>query len=218
MSSTNVTADERKVYDTVLEKLDGFFKVRRNVIFERARFNRRNQLGTESAEQYIMELYRLAESCNYGDFKDEMIRDRLVVGIRDAALSQQLQLDPELTLEKAKKKIRQREAVGEQQRELKGAAEGVTSPGERDRTRTNRDVTAKRNLLPLRRALAVARVGMPATDAPQKRRPTIGATRKGTTALSASPSKSLQSQVRACLTQPSWTWSLQNRAQHGSPP
>ena len=127
LSSTNVTADERKVYDTVLEKLDGFFKVRRNVIFERARFNRRNQLGTESAEQYIMELYRLAESCNYGDLKDEMIRDRLVVGIRDAALSQQLQLDPELTIEKAKKKIRQREAVGEQQRELKGAAEGVTS-------------------------------------------------------------------------------------------
>ena len=127
LSSTNVTADERKVYDTVLEKLDGFFKVRRNVIFERARFNRRNQLGTESAEQYIMELYRLAESCNYGDFKDEMIRDRLVVGIRDAALSQQLQLDPELTLEKAKKKIRQREAVGEQQRELNSCHSECTS-------------------------------------------------------------------------------------------
>ena len=70
-----------------------------------------------------MELYKLAESCNYSDLKDEMIRDRLVVGIRDAVLSQQLQLDPEFTLEKAKKKIR----VGEQQRELKGAAEGVTS-------------------------------------------------------------------------------------------
>ena len=127
LTSTNVTPEERRVYDTVLEKLDGFFKVRRNVIFERARFNRRNQLEGETAEQYIMELYRLAESCNYGDLKDEMIRDRLVVGIRDAALSQQLQLDPELTLEKAKKKIRQREAVGEQQKELKGAAEAAIS-------------------------------------------------------------------------------------------
>ena len=127
LTSTNVTPEERRVYDTVLDKLDGFFKVRRNVIFERARFNRRNQLEGETAEQYIMELYRLAESCNYGDLKDEMIRDRLVVGIRDAALSQQLQLDPELTLEKAKKKIRQREAVGEQQKELKGAAEAAIS-------------------------------------------------------------------------------------------
>ena len=46
-----------------------------------------------------------------------MIRDRLLVGIRDATLSQQLQLDAELTLEKAKKRIWQKEqAVGEQQR------------------------------------------------------------------------------------------------------
>ena len=39
-----------------------------------------------------------------------MSRDRLVVGIRDAVLSQLLQLDADLTLETAKKKIRQREA------------------------------------------------------------------------------------------------------------
>ena len=71
-----------------------------------------------------MELYRLAENCDYGELKNEMIRDRLVVGIRDAVLSQQLQLDAELT---AKKKIRQREAVGEQQKELKGAAENSVS-------------------------------------------------------------------------------------------
>ena len=68
-----------------------------------------------------MELYRLAESCDYGDLKDEMIRDRLVVGIRDAVLSQLLQFDADLTLETAKKKIRQREAVGEQNKELKGS-------------------------------------------------------------------------------------------------
>ena len=67
-----------------------------------------------------MELYRLADSCDYGDLNDEMIRDRLVVGIRDAVLSQLLQLDADLTLETAKKKIRQREAVGEQNKERHG--------------------------------------------------------------------------------------------------
>ena len=85
--STNITEDEKKVYDTVIAKLDAFFKVWRNIIFEQARFNRRNQLEGESAEQYIMELYKLAESWNYGDMKTEMIRDRLVVGIRDIVLS-----------------------------------------------------------------------------------------------------------------------------------
>ena len=68
-----------------------------------------------------MELYNLAEHCDYGNLKSEMIRDRLVVGIQDDALSQRLQLDPNLTLDKAKKLVRQREAVQEQQQVLKGA-------------------------------------------------------------------------------------------------
>lgn len=38
----------------------------------------------------------------------EMIRDRLVIGIWDTSLSEHLQLDADLTLEKAKKAIRQR--------------------------------------------------------------------------------------------------------------
>ena len=128
LASTGITEDERKRYDAVVTKLDDFFNVRRNVIFERARFNRRNQLEGETAEQYIMVLYTLADTCNYGTLRDEMIRDRLVVGIRDAGLSQQLQLDVELTLEKTKTKIRQREAVGEQQKELQQSPSGNTSP------------------------------------------------------------------------------------------
>ena len=82
LTSTNATQDERQVYSAVMGKFDAFFQVRRNVIFERARFNRRNQNPGETAEQYIMALYTLAANCNYGDMEAEMIRDRLVVGIR----------------------------------------------------------------------------------------------------------------------------------------
>ena len=52
-------------------------------------------------EEYIVALYDLAENCNYGAMKEEMIRDCLVVGIQDSALSQKLQLDDKLTLETA---------------------------------------------------------------------------------------------------------------------
>jgi len=65
--------------------------------------------------------------CNYQGMKAEMIRDRLVVGIRDQHFSQQLQMDPELTLEKAKTRIRQKEAVGKQQEFLIDKSEGVIS-------------------------------------------------------------------------------------------
>ena len=106
---------------TVLTKFDAlmFFQVRKNVIYERVWFNRRNQQSRETAEEYIVALYDLVELCDYGDdIKEEMIRDRLVVGIRDSALSEKLQLDATLTLESAKKSIRQK---GEQQQSLKSA-------------------------------------------------------------------------------------------------
>ena len=73
-----------------------------------------------------MALYDLAETCEYGSMKEEMIRDRLVVDIRDDALSQKLQLDATLSLEKAKKEVRQREAVHEQQLTLRGASTNDT--------------------------------------------------------------------------------------------
>ena len=112
-------------YDGFIETFESFFKVRKNVIFERARFNRCNQAPGETSEQYIMELYKLAEDCEYGAMKEEMIRDRLVVGIRDTVLSERLQLDPKLTLESAKKAVRQREAVKEQQQTLNKGRQGA---------------------------------------------------------------------------------------------
>ena len=120
LASTNITAEEQKVYLKEVEKFDAFFRVRRNVIFERARFNRRCQREGEPMDTYIMELYKLTENCDYGTLQAEMIRDRIVVGIRDEALSKRLQLDPDLTLEKAKKIERQQDAVQEQQQVLKG--------------------------------------------------------------------------------------------------
>ena len=111
LSSTNISTEERALYSTVMAKLDDYFRVRKNVIFEQARFNQRNQLLEETTEEYITALFSLIDSCDYGNLKDEMLRDRLVVGIRDAGLSQRLQMDSELSLAKAMKLVRKNEAV-----------------------------------------------------------------------------------------------------------
>jgi len=63
LASANISEEDRKQYETVIRKFDAFFKVRKNVIFERARFNRRVQRQDESAEQFITSLYSLAENC-----------------------------------------------------------------------------------------------------------------------------------------------------------
>ena len=71
----------------------------------------KKQGENESTEQFITSLYQLAESCEYGELKEEMIQDRIIVGIKDQGLSKCLQLDPTLTLEKAKTMTRQREII-----------------------------------------------------------------------------------------------------------
>ena len=48
LTSTGISPGDRKVYEGVCKKLDEFFKVRHNVIFERACFNKRNQLPGSS--------------------------------------------------------------------------------------------------------------------------------------------------------------------------
>ena len=42
----------------------------------------------------------MAKHCEYSGLNNEMIRDRIMVGLRDATLSEKLQIDLSLTLEK----------------------------------------------------------------------------------------------------------------------
>ncbi|UYV68452.1 hypothetical protein LAZ67_5004365 [Cordylochernes scorpioides] len=94
------------------------FCVRKNIIYERAKFNSRMQEDREPVDEFITSLYKLADSCEFEGLHEQLIRDRIVVGVRDKALSERMQLDSELTLEKAVKMVRQQEAVRQQQVDL----------------------------------------------------------------------------------------------------
>ncbi|KAL6482004.1 hypothetical protein MHYP_G00100840 [Metynnis hypsauchen] len=104
--------EEGKDFDAVLKKFDEYFIPRRNVIHERACFYQRSQQQGETAEQYIRVLYELAEYCEFGDKRDEHIRDRLVVGIQD--LSRKFQLKVDLTLAEVIDQARQAEEITKQ--------------------------------------------------------------------------------------------------------
>ena len=85
--------DETESYKIVKEKFESHFIPKRNVIFECAMFNSRIQGPEEPVDHFVTALYSLLKHCDYGDLKDEMIRDQIVIGIRDAQLSEKLQLD-----------------------------------------------------------------------------------------------------------------------------
>ncbi|XP_042142956.1 uncharacterized protein LOC120841481 [Ixodes scapularis] len=91
----------------------------RNVVYESACFNRREQGPTETVDQYITVLYNMADRCDYGSLRDRLIRDRFVLVLRDKSLSETLQLDAALTLTSAHSKARQKESVHKQQQLLR---------------------------------------------------------------------------------------------------
>ncbi|CAN7996562.1 unnamed protein product, partial [Ixodes hexagonus] len=115
LAATTLSEEEKVDFDKVIEVFQGHCVGKRNVIYERARFHQRKQELGETVEAFVTALHKLVAHCGYGALKDELVRDRLVVGLQDAKLSETLQSDPELTLETAVRKARQKEAVRRQQ-------------------------------------------------------------------------------------------------------
>ena len=104
----------KETYAEMKTKLDKHFGARKNIIVERERFNQRKQQLGEPVDHFIQDLYRIASDWNYSTLKEDLIPDRIVVGVLDDALSEDLQSRPDLTLDVAVRLSQQAEA----QREL----------------------------------------------------------------------------------------------------
>ena len=83
LDSFNLNETESKFFNVVKEKFHAHFTPEPNYIHEHAIFNKCQQKEGESIEQYIRALYDLAGRCQFGESKDNNIRDRLVVRMLD---------------------------------------------------------------------------------------------------------------------------------------
>lgn len=68
-----------------------------NVIYERYKFNNRVQKEHSNVEQYVTALSSLASTCEFGILKD-MIREKIVCGIRSDSIRTKLIQEVKLTL------------------------------------------------------------------------------------------------------------------------
>ncbi|XP_067937312.1 uncharacterized protein [Watersipora subatra] len=57
-----------------------------------------NQQPGQSLHQFIVKLQAQSENCDYGDMRDDLVRDRIVVGVCDIKLRKYLIDVPDLTL------------------------------------------------------------------------------------------------------------------------
>jgi len=82
----------------LLVTLDGHFSPKPSEILCRFKFNKRDQMQSETIAEFVAQLRKLSENCNFGTQLDFMLRDRLVCGIRDEDIQRKLLCDPTLTL------------------------------------------------------------------------------------------------------------------------
>ncbi|KAL4708473.1 hypothetical protein ACJJTC_014081 [Scirpophaga incertulas] len=96
-----VEQSKEMTIDGVWKKLDEYFEIKRNVTVERHKFFTRSQQQSESIEQYVFDLRKLAQTCEFGELRDDLIKDRLVCGIYNSAIRERLLREDDLTLPKA---------------------------------------------------------------------------------------------------------------------
>lgn len=88
-------------YEQVKSTLKNHYAPAVSVIGERFRFNKCMQKPNQSISNYIVEIKKLAASCNFGEYLNDALRDRLVCGINSEAVQKKLLSDSELTFERA---------------------------------------------------------------------------------------------------------------------
>ena len=112
--------DDKMVMSKVLELMEKHCIGQTNVIYERYCFNNRNQENGESFDEYLTSLKVLAKTCNFGSLKDELIRDRIVCGIRDMGTRKKLLQEAGLTLQKCVNTCRSAETTATQMKAMSG--------------------------------------------------------------------------------------------------
>lgn len=94
----NLTAVQQNDPVAILNGLEEYFKPAKNTIYERYVFGRCKQEDGESIDSFITRLREKAGTCEYGQLKDEMIRDKIVLGISDEGTRRRLLREKTLTL------------------------------------------------------------------------------------------------------------------------
>ena len=105
--------------EVILQKFQEYCEPKKNITFERHVFNTRTQQPTQSFDCFVTELRVQAKKCAYGALQEELIRDRIVVGIRDDNIRSRLLREPDLSLQKCIDIVRAAEVAKKQMHNIK---------------------------------------------------------------------------------------------------
>ncbi|XP_062558012.1 uncharacterized protein LOC134222884 [Armigeres subalbatus] len=98
-------------YADIIKKLkERYDKVESDIVM-RYKFRCRVQGPGETNENFLLDVKLLAETCDFGEFRDSAIRDQLVYGVHDKDLQQKLLGEENLTLKVAERILKTKEVT-----------------------------------------------------------------------------------------------------------
>lgn len=90
-----------KSYEEIINVVKSHLQPQPSEVTERFKFNLRSQNEGETVNQFVASLRRLSEHCNFGNFLDDAIRDRMVCGLSSRQIQERLLTEKLLTVAKA---------------------------------------------------------------------------------------------------------------------
>lgn len=120
-NTLTLSATEKKSLKSIKETLGAHFAPKKNVIYERFLFNSIKQKEGQKFDSFLTELKVAVKSTEYND-KDDMVRDRIVFGIRDKSSQERLLRHADLKLDSAIALCRGVEASQKQVKEMQEEA------------------------------------------------------------------------------------------------
>lgn len=117
---------DKKNLDKVLKAFDDFCVGETHEAYESYKFHMRRQEPGETIEAFIASLRQLAKSCNFGEaqLEERLIRDQVVVGVREEAVREKFLENKNLTLAKCLEIGRAHETSRQQSQSISTGQEG----------------------------------------------------------------------------------------------
>ena len=110
-----------KSYKELTDLLIDHFTPRPAVSVQRFKFYKREKRSDETVSQYISELRKIAENCEFGTTLEDMLRDKLVCGVHDERVQRRLFVVEKLTFKAAYDIVLAQEQAGKSLQMLQGA-------------------------------------------------------------------------------------------------
>lgn len=88
-----LTNEDKLNYEKVIEEFNKYVLPKKNILYERFKFYNRCQEENEPFDNFLQELKKMVRSCEFGETSNDMIRDRIALGITDKKVQEKLFTD-----------------------------------------------------------------------------------------------------------------------------